>query len=210
MAILFASATTLGAQQTKTPPPAPPAAKTPAPPAAKTPAPPAAKPVTPPPAAAKPAATPAPAAAKAVTPATPAAKPAAPPAPVAAPAPVAPVTPVETYTYDPGGRRDPFLNLVAAADPRGNARKGEGGAAGMSISEISVRGVMQSRGKLVAMIMGPDNKTYIVHQGDKLLDGAIRLITPQGLVIDQEVNDPLSVVKQREVRKLLRGLEDAK
>ena len=73
-----------------------------------------------------------------------------------------------------------------------------------------MRGVMQSRGKLVAMVMGPDNKTYIVHQGDKFADGAIRLITPQGLVIDQEVNDPLSVVKQREVRRLLRGLEDPK
>ena len=81
---------------------------------------------------------------------------------------------------------------------------------GMTIAEISVRGVMQSRGKLVAMVMGPDNKTYIVHQGDKLLDGSIKLITPQGLVIDQEVNDPLSVIKQREIRKLLRGLEDAK
>ena len=80
----------------------------------------------------------------------------------------------------------------------------------MSVGEIQVRGVMQSRAGLLAMIMGPDNKTYIVHQGDKLADGSIKLITPQGLVIEQEVNDPLSVVKQREIRKLLRGLEDAK
>ena len=80
----------------------------------------------------------------------------------------------------------------------------------MAVAEISVRGVMESRGKLIAMVMGPDNKTYIVHQGDKLLDGAVKSITPQGLVIEQEVNDPLSVVKQREVRKLLRGIEDAK
>jgi Tfp pilus assembly protein PilP len=122
-----------------------------------------------------------------------------------------PASPAETYTYDPGGRRDPFLNLVGVSqDARAAARKGEGGAAGMTVAEISVRGVMQSRGKLIAMVMGPDNKTYIVHQGDKLLDGSIKLITPQGLVIEQEVNDPLSVVKQREVRKLLRGLEDAK
>ena len=131
--------------------------------------------------------------------------------------PVSPVTPApapppaETYLYDSGGRRDPFMALVGGAGAeRGQARKGEGGPAGMSVAEISVRGVLQSRGKLVAMVMGPDNKTYIVHQGDKLADGSIRLITPQGLVIDQEVNDPLSVVKQREIRKLLRGLEDAK
>ncbi len=151
------------------------------------------------PAAAKPApapATPAPADAKAAPAAAADAKPAAPAA--------------ETYTYDPGGRRDPFLNLVSSPADAKRGGKGEGGAAGMSVAEISVRGVLQSRGKLVAMVMGPDNKTYIVHQGDRLLDGSIKLIMPQGLVIEQEVNDPLSVVKQREVRKLLRGLEDAK
>ena len=37
---------------------------------------------------------------------------------------------------------------------------------GMTLGEISVRGVLQSRGTLVAMIQGPDNRTYIVHQGD--------------------------------------------
>jgi len=138
------------------------------------------------------------------TPAPPATTP-----PATAPAATAPAQ-TETYAYDPAGRRDPFLNLVGIGTERAQAKKGEGGAEGMSVAEISVRGVMQSRGKLVAMVMGPDNKTYIVHQGDKFADGAIRLITPQGLVIDQEVNDPLSVVKQREIRKLLRGLEDAK
>ena len=80
----------------------------------------------------------------------------------------------------------------------------------MTVGEISVRGILESKGGLVAMIQGPDNKTYIVHQGDKLLDGAIKTITPQGLIVIQEVNDPLSLVKQREVRKLLRSLEDAK
>ena len=137
-------------------------------------------------------------------------KPASPatPAPADAPKPAPPAG--ETYTYDPAGRRDPFLSLVGAGSLGPNqGRRGEG-AAGMTVAEISVRGVLQSRGKLIAMVMGPDNKTYIVHEGDRLLDGSIKSITPQGLVIEQEVNDPLSVVKQREVRKLLRGLEDAK
>ena len=80
----------------------------------------------------------------------------------------------------------------------------------MTLAEISVRGILQSRGALVAMVQGPDNRTYIVHQGDKLLDGTIKTIMPTGLVVVQEVNDPLSLVKQREVRKLLRSLEDAK
>ena len=122
-----------------------------------------------------------------------------------APAPPAP----EVYTYRAEGRRDPFQSLVGVGTNNATSRKGEG-AAGLAVAEISVHGVMQSRGALVAMITGPDKKTYIVHQGDKLLDGTIKSITPQGLVVGQEVNDPLSLVKQREVRKLLRSLEDAK
>jgi Tfp pilus assembly protein PilP len=129
------------------------------------------------------------------------------PPPVAA---APPPPPTETYTYRPDGRRDPFLSLIGTGpDKTIMSRRGDG-PAGMTLGEISVRGIMQSRGALVAMIQGPDNKTYIVHQGEKLLDGTIKTITPQGLVVIQEVNDPLSLVKQREVRKLLRSLEDAK
>jgi Tfp pilus assembly protein PilP len=163
--------------------PAPPAAANPAPPAPAKPAAPAAAATPAPPAAAAPAATA--------------------PAPTAAPA-------QEAYTYRPDGRRDPFTNLLGAgAKGEIHTRRGEG-AAGLSVAELSVRGIMQSRGSLVAMIEGPDKKTYIVHPGDKLLDGTIKNVTPQGLVVVQEVNDPLSLIKQREVRKLLRSLEDAK
>jgi hypothetical protein len=45
---------------------------------------------------------------------------------------------------------------------------------------------------------------------NKFMDGTIKAITAQGLVIVQEVNDPLSLVKQREIRKLLRSAEGAK
>jgi Tfp pilus assembly protein PilP len=131
------------------------------------------------------------------------------PAAPQAEAPPKPAAP-ENYTYDPAGRRDPFLNLLGTGtEARQVSKKGEG-PSGMTVAELSVRGVMPSRNGLIAMVQGPDNKTYIVHPGDKLLDGAIKSITPQGLVIEQAVNDPLSVVKQREVRKLLRGLEDTK
>ena len=137
---------------------------------------------------------------------------AAPAAPAPSAQPPAAATPPaqDTYTYRPEGRRDPFLNLIGTgSEAKATSRRGEG-PSGLSVGELSVRGIMQSRGSLVAMIMGPDNKTYIVHQGDKLLDGTIKSITPQGLVVVQEVNDPLSLIKQREVRKLLRSLEDAK
>jgi len=63
---------------------------------------------------------------------------------------------------------------------------------------------------LIAMVQGPDNKTYMLRQGDRLADGAVQAVTAEGLVIMQEVNDPLSLVKQRVVRKPLRSLEDVK
>ena len=150
-------------------------------------------------------------AAQAPAPAAPAPQPAAPAAAPAAQTPAAAQAPppAETYTYQPEGRRDPFLNLLGTGVEPRTGRRGDG-AAGMTVAEISVRGVLQSRGALVAMIAGPDNKTYIVHAGDKLLDGTIKTITPQGLVVIQDVNDPLSLVKQREVSKLLRGAEGAK
>jgi len=159
-------------------------------------------------------ATPAAPAATASVPATSSAPTAAPPAvqpgtPAQAGQGVPPEQSAETYTYRPEGRRDPFQSLLTLGSGAMTSRKGEG-PSGMTLGEISVRGVLQSRGTLIAMIQGPDNKTYIVHQGDKLLDGTIKTITPQGLVVVQEVNDPLSLVKQREIRKLLRSLEDAK
>jgi type IV pilus assembly protein PilP len=134
------------------------------------------------------------------------------PAPPQAPAATAASQPpqAESYSYQPEGRRDPFLTLIGTGgDAKSNSRRGEG-AAGIAVGELSVRGVLQSGSGIVAMIQGPDNKTYIVHQGDKLADGTIKTITPQGLVVMQEVNDPLSLVKQREVTKLLRSLEGAK
>jgi len=134
--------------------------------------------------------------------------PAATPAPPAAPQ--APPPPPETYVYQSSGRRDPFLSpFGGSSESRQTSRRGDG-PAGMALAEISVRGILQSRGTLVAMVQGPDNRTYIVHQGDKLLDGTIKSVIAQGLIVIQEVNDPLSLVKQREVRKLLRTLEDGK
>ena len=134
------------------------------------------------------------------------------PAPAAAEKPAAPQAekPPEPFTYQANGRRDPFLNLLGTGpEPRPVGRRSDG-LAGLALGEITVRGIMQSRDSLVAMVAGPDNKTYIVHQGDRLFDGLIKSITHDGLVVVQRVSDPNSGVKQREVQKLLRALEDAK
>jgi hypothetical protein len=127
--------------------------------------------------------------------------------PVAAPA------AADGYTYNPEGRRDPFVSLLRGGSDERGARAGASGVDGISgliVDEISVRGVVAGQNGYVAMVMGPDKKTYIVRANDKLLDGTVKAVTAQGLVILQEVNDPLSLVKQKEVRKMLRALEEGK
>jgi type IV pilus assembly protein PilP len=134
----------------------------------------------------------------------PTAQPAAPAAAMPAPAPAA-----EAYTYDPEGRRDPFVSLLSRGIEPTSGKKLTG-LSGLTTGEVMLRGVMQSRNSYVALVSGPDGKTYSAHVNDRLLDGVIRSVTPQGIVIMQEVNDPLSLVKQREVRKGLRTAEDGK
>jgi hypothetical protein len=110
------------------------------------------------------------------------------------------------YTYDPAGRRDPFVTLLGRggdAPVPGSARPQ--GLAGMLIGEVTLKGVLKTvKGDYVALLQGSDNKTYIAHSGDKVLDGAIKTITAGEVVFTQDVNDPLSLVKQREVRKAIR------
>ena len=57
------------------------------------------------------------------------------------------------------------------------------------------------------MIQGPDNKTYVVKAGDRLMDGTVKSIVQDAVVFSQDVNDPLSLVKQKEIRKSLRSTE---
>jgi len=127
----------------------------------------------------------------------------APPAP-------GPPSPPASYTYTVDGRRDPFVALIG----RGGVQRGSTrpeiraeGLAGLTADELVVRGIIQSRGAWVAMVSGPSGKVYNVRPGDRLADGTIRSINAESVEILQQVNDPLSLEKQREVRKFLRGGE---
>ena len=120
--------------------------------------------------------------------------------------PPGPPTPPPNYVYAAEGRRDPFVDLVNRGVPEGApATARPVGAAGLRVNELVVRGIVNTREGFVAMVGGPDGRTHTVRPGDRLLDGRIRAITPEALIILQEVNDPLSLEKQREVRKFLRG-----
>lgn len=147
-----------------------------------------AKPATPPPPAQQPPATP-------------------PPAGAAAPGQAAPQEPAGPgYSYDPAGRRDPFVSLLGRGGDLPSATGSRpAGLPGLLINEVTLKGVLKgAKGEYVALLQSPDNHTFIVHPGDKVFDGTVKTITQDAVVFSQDVNDPLSLVKQREVRKTIR------
>ena len=113
------------------------------------------------------------------------------------------------YTYKTEGRRDPFVTLLKRGSDTAATTSAArtAGLAGLGAGEVTLRGILASQGGYVAMLLGSDEKTYIVRTGDKLADGTIRTITADAMVILQQVNDPLSQQKQREVRKVLRHID---
>ena len=120
--------------------------------------------------------------------------------------------PLDSFTYNPEGRRDPFVSLIKNGNEKRIARPGEAtdGIAGLAVDELSVRGVLMASSGYVAMVQGPDKHTFLVRANDKLFDGVVKEVTPQGLVIMQDVSDPLSLIKQKEVRKMLHANEEGK
>jgi Tfp pilus assembly protein PilP len=136
--------------------------------------------------------------------------PAQPPAPAgakpAAPQPQQPPPTLEPgYTYNPAGRRDPFVTLAGRGETAGTpGGPRPAGISGLLIGEVNVKGVLRDKSGYMALLQAPDNKTYTVRVGDKLLDGTVKSISQERVVFSQNVNDPLSLVKQREVPKPVR------
>jgi Tfp pilus assembly protein PilP len=132
-------------------------------------------------------------------------KPAKPVAPPPAPPPPESLPTIDpSYVYAPAGRRDPFISLIGRGDETGPTAVRPPGISGLLINEITVKGVLKDRTGFFALLHAPDKKTYTVRVGDKLLDGSVKSINQERVIFSQDVNDPLSLVKQREVPKPVR------
>ncbi|HET8579347.1 MAG TPA: hypothetical protein VFO18_19805, partial [Methylomirabilota bacterium] len=93
--------------------------------------------------------------------------------PVATPAPpaVAPKEPeagpvLPPVSYEPQGRRDPFIAVSIARE-----------GAGITVSTVRLVGVVQGRQQLLALVEAPDGIGYILKLGDTFGDGRVTAIT---------------------------------
>ncbi len=127
------------------------------------------------------------------------------PSPAPAKPPAEAPAPAAAYAYDPAGRRDPFVSLLGRGSDARPVGARPSGVPGLLIGEVSVKGIVKDQSGYMALIQGPDNRTYTVRAGDRLLDGSVKSVVGDAVVFSQDVNDPLSLVKQREIRKTLRS-----
>lgn len=114
-------------------------------------------------------------------------------------APTAPSTPdgEEAPLYLPGGRRDPFLQ-PGATESHSKLCPGRG-LAGFRIRELALRGLIRTPSGPVAMLLAPDQRSYFAVAGERLCDGALTTITPDGVVFVEHIDDALTDVRTRAV-----------
>lgn len=111
------------------------------------------------------------------------------------------------YSYDPGGRRDPFISLLGGIKAKvPNAPKGA-----LTVTDARVVGITRSKEGYVAIIMGSDKKARFMKTGDKLYDGEIISIEAEKVVFRQDLtedNPTAPGLKSKEVTKRLHPVQE--
>lgn len=97
----------------------------------------------------------------------------------------------QRFSYDPGGRRDPFRSLFLG-ESLGKGPRPKG-VSGMLVTEIDLVGIVKDDfdGDLCYFI-GSDNKGYFLRVGDEVYDGTLIAIDARmgTVTFRQQVNDP--------------------
>ena len=111
------------------------------------------------------------------------------------------------YTYDPAGRRDPFVNLLIGIKAKGpTAPKGA-----LTVGDAKVVGITQGKEGYTAIIVGADNKARFMKAGDKLFDGQIIAIEKEKVIFRQdftEENPAAPGLRSKEVEKRLNPVQE--
>jgi len=111
------------------------------------------------------------------------------------------------YSYDPAGRRDPFISLLGGIKAKvPNTPKGA-----LTVTDARVVGITRSKDGYVAIIMGTDKKARFMKTGDKLYDGEIISIEAEKVVFRQDLtedNPTAPGLKSKEVTKRLHPVQE--
>ena len=109
------------------------------------------------------------------------------------------------FSYDPGGRRDPFRSLFETV-PVNKKGPRPRGVAGMLVTEVGLVGIVKdAKGGNIAFFTGSDGKGYFLHAGDEVYDGTLIAIDAASgaATFRQQVDDPRLIKPYRDVVKKL-------
>jgi len=98
-------------------------------------------------------------------------------------------------SYDPAGRRDPFVDLLAAKEAKQRTIVTE--IADMSVEDVNLSGIVSANGKLTAIIKGPQGFPFYIKEGDKFSDGYVMSVFETEIILRKtnERGIPLKVPK---------------
>jgi Tfp pilus assembly protein PilP len=109
-----------------------------------------------------------------------------------------------SFSYDPGNRRDPFKSLLAAPDRTELRGPRPDGVPGLLIDEIDLTGIFRTSKGFVAQVKAANQKkSFLLKEGDQLYDGDVVSINRSEVVFKQIVQDPTALKPFREVVKSL-------
>ena len=120
------------------------------------------------------------------------------------------VEPVRAHTYDPSGRRDPFVPVLQQGglgpiDPTLPPLQRVG------LTEINLIAVVWGAYGNAAMVQTPDGNGYTVRRGTRIgpNNGMVTAVTDKGIVVQERFTDVYGSKQEREYVKLLHPKEGA-
>jgi hypothetical protein len=111
--------------------------------------------------------------------------------------------------YEDDGRRDPFVSLVVPQKTTAAPTRPRAGLGSLSMADVSVKGIVRSSAGAVAILEGPDGKSFQARRLDRLHDAVVTAIDANAVVFTAQMVDAVGAVRSLEVRKVLRPLPTA-
>jgi hypothetical protein len=112
---------------------------------------------------------------------------------------------IPLFSYDPGGRRDPFKDLLGGKEVR--ETRVIAGLADLMIDEIVLLGIVETKGKFEAVASLPEGFPLTVREGDKLVDGYVLAIRPDAVVFRKTRDKGVPLPKPRDIVKEIQSEE---
>ncbi len=125
--------------------------------------------------------------------------------------PKAEVHPEDVYSYQPAGRRDPFMPLISKKENR--PRSGElPPLERYNISEFKLSGIIWGGFGYNALLDAPDGKGYFVRVGSIIGPnrGVIKRITQNAIVIEERFKNEMGETQRKEITVELRKKQEGR